>query len=59
MQKYWEKSGFLLFFLLLYDFLSLKTDVNLPSKIKKHQNSFFVDILKATDEKKEDPDLTS
>jgi hypothetical protein len=31
--------------------LSLKTDVNVPSKSKKQKNLFFVDILKATDEK--------
>ncbi len=40
---------------LLYDFLSLKNDVNLPSKGNKQnklrkKNIFFADVLKATDE---------
>jgi hypothetical protein len=42
-------------FLLLFDFfLSLMTDVNVPSKSKKQKNfrkKFFVDILSATDRK--------
>ncbi len=37
---------------LLFDFLSMKTDVNVPSKSKKQKNLFFVGILSATDEKK-------
>jgi hypothetical protein len=46
---------------LLYHFLSLIIDVNvLPSKSNKQKTRekklFFVDILKATDEKEQDPD---
>ncbi len=40
-------------FVTLYDFLSLKNDVNVPSKSNKHKNSekkIYVDILKITDE---------
>jgi hypothetical protein len=33
-----EKHGFLLFFLLLYEFLSLKNDGNVPSKSNKQKN---------------------
>ncbi len=36
----------------LYEFLSSKTDVNVPSKSKKQKTLFFfVDTMKATDEK--------
>ncbi len=45
---------------LLYDFLSLKNDVNIPSKSTKQKNLeknyFFVDVLKVTDENMQDPD---
>ncbi len=36
---------------LLYDFLSLKNDVTVPSKSNKQKNLFFVAFLKVTDEK--------
>jgi hypothetical protein len=36
---------------LIFYFLSLKTDVNLPSKSNKQKNLYFVGILLATDEK--------
>jgi len=36
---------------LLYDFLSLKNDVNVPLKSNKQKNYFFIDVLKVTDEK--------
>ncbi len=44
-----------------FDFSSLKTDVNVPTKSNKQKNFekkklFFVDILSATDEKKQDLD---
>ncbi len=36
---------------ILYDFLSLKNEVSVPSKSKKNRKFLFVGILKATDEK--------
>jgi len=43
------------FLWLLYDFFSLKNDVNVPSKMKKHKNlekkNILVGTLKVTDEK--------
>jgi hypothetical protein len=48
-----------IFFLLLFDFLSLKTNVNIPSKsisIKTLKKILFFGILSATDEKKQDPE---
>jgi hypothetical protein len=38
-------------FWLLYDFLSVKNDANVPSKSKKQKTIFLVDILKVPDEK--------
>ncbi len=51
--QHWEKPWFLLF-LLLFDFLSLNNDVNVPSKSNKQKNfflnNFFVGLLKVSDE---------
>ncbi len=44
---------------LLYDFLSLKNYVNVPSKTNKQKTSkffVFVFVLKVTDENMQDPD---
>ncbi len=38
-------------FFFLFDFLSMKTGVNGPSKSIKQKNFFFAGILSATDEK--------
>ncbi len=38
-------------FLLLFDFLSSQTDINVPLKINMQKNLFFVGFLTATDEK--------
>ncbi len=54
-QRIEEKYWFLLFCDFFYDFLSMKTDVNVPSKRNKHKNFvkklIFVGIFKVTDEK--------
>jgi hypothetical protein len=34
---------------LLYDFLNLKNDINVPSKSNKQKKIIFVDVLKVTD----------
>ncbi len=46
-QKYFKKPLIPTVLWLLYDFFSLKNDVNVPSKSNKQ---FFVDIMKVTDE---------
>ncbi len=50
-----KKNLNLYYFVTFFDYLSLKTDVNVPSKSKmqKHfeKKKFFFDILSATDEK--------
>ncbi len=53
--KILRKTLILTVMLLLFDFLSLKNDVNVPSKSKKQKNfflnQFFVGVLKVNDEK--------
>ncbi len=50
-QKRKKKHYFYNIFSLRFDFLSSKTDVNVPSKSNKQKNLLFVGILSAIDEK--------